>query len=42
VAIGHWEALRAAAPGSEMAKAAAGYIDQARRLAAGSGNGAEN
>jgi cytochrome c-type biogenesis protein CcmF len=42
VAIGHWEALRAAAPGSEMAKAAAGYIDQARRLAAGSGNGAED
>jgi cytochrome c-type biogenesis protein CcmH len=42
-AIGHWEALRAAAPpDSPMAQTVAGYIDQARRLAAGSGSGAEN
>ena len=42
-AIGHWEALRAAAPpGSGMAKSAAGYIAEARRLAAGSGSGTEN
>jgi cytochrome c-type biogenesis protein CcmH len=42
-AIGHWETLRVAVPpDSAMARTYAGYIDQARRLAASSRGRAED